>query len=534
MICLRLLSAAFAAPLLLAAAGLHGAEIQVPGYPPLDDPFELGQRSALIVFLREHGVAIEAGADDARLLLLYQRHWDSRKPAPVQPAPASAAKAATPDPADSERACLELQLRREYRYSNTAGKSVAELRQVLADLQRRDVRGSAAAPPPPTVDQPVAAVEPAGNPAETARPPAPAAAQPAAATTDTRVRPRRPVNVRNHDLPSVPTLRASIRKGDLSASLLLARRMIYGLQIRYDWSGWYAIREPLVNTVDGMEFMRDQADNGDEVAAFILAETLAERSQTCPADPEAAERYLAIAAERGVPCAIERYSGPKSETSPDGAAEGYKRRRILAAEAGCTHAITSLNNDPGLTNADRLHWQRVRAYYLALSGDPEDPETIIRMAREDGETTNDVCHEQLMYLSAIRGSADAQFNLGMHYKRPDPTAEQDLRTRFWLGAAALRGHRNAMIILATVLSKTVHNPPDPVVAYTWVVRAAGGTKPYGPEWERLEARVSPEGLDAAFADARTWVPIPADTPLKVPEACVVALPSKLAAWPEHP
>lgn len=530
---IRLIRAVSIASLLIAAAGMDAAEIPIPGYPPLDDPFELGQRSALIVFLRENGIAVEAGADDARLLMLYRHHWDSRKPAPVQPEPASTAKAAAPEPADSERACLELQLRREYRYSNTAGKSVTELRQVLADLQRRDVRGSAAAPPPPTVDRPVAAVEPAGDPAKTALPPAPAAAQPAAATTDTRVRPRRPVNVRNHDIPPVPTLRASIRKGDLSASLLLARRMIYGLQIRYDWSGWYAIREPLVNTVDGMDFLRDQADNGDEVAAFILAETLADPSRNTSADPEAAERYLAIAAEHGVPCAIERYAGPKNGETPEAAAEHSKRRRILAAEAGCPDALTSLVNDPGLSIADRLHWQRVQSYYLALSGDPDEPETIIRMAREDGETTEDVCNEQLMYLAAIRGSVESQFGLGMRYKRPDPTVEQDLRTRFWLGAAALRGHRNAMIILGSLLAKTVYNPPDPVVAYTWIVRAAGGTKPYGPEWERLEARVSPDGLEAAFADARTWVPIPADTPLKVPEACVVALPSKLAAWPEH-
>lgn len=527
--------------LLCASAWAEASEIVVPGYPSLNDPDDLGARSAVILFLQEKRIAYQPGSSDERLLELYRGFWVAQRRAAEPPRPVQAkpdiAKTA---PVDAERENLKLQLRREYRYVNTDGKDLDELRRILADLRRREVRQEAGSEPPaPHPPQPAAMpTSPAGD--EATRPSAEdAAAKPPASAPATL--PSSLANPRNQGLRTVAELQAAAAKGDMEAHLQLIRRTLYGLSMRQDSKTLHLLTFAMSQSKDGMALLEEQAANGDEVAEYVLWLVLPVVEQgTAPDDPKAVaivaarERWLHAAAEHGLPAAMYALSSVMVQGTSYTQADRERSAQLerQAADAGCMRAIEALMFHPKLSKEERSRYQMMMRILLARSGEQDDPEIIIRMARESGETTEHECTQQLRYLAAIQGSVESQFLLGLDARCANPTIEQDAMVRYWLGAAALRGHRNAMITLARWLIRTPYNPPDPVVPYTWLIRAAAGTRPTGPEYEQIEARISSAQLEVAFADARAWSPIPASTPLIVPVGCVVRPPVALGAWPE--
>lgn len=539
----RTFSARLLALLFVVCAWADASEILVPGYPSLSDPYELGARSTVILFLKEKRIAYQAGASDERLLELYRGFWDAqRRAAEPPPPPQAKPDLATESSADAERENLELQLKREYRYVNTAGKDLDELRRVLADLRRREIhQETVAAPPAPATAHPATVTEatrPAGG--EPERSPT-AAAKMKPPDTAPAPMPLPPVNPRNQGLRSVAELQAAAAAGDMEAHLQLIRRNLYGLQMRQDQKSLHLLTFAMSQSTDGRTLLDEQAAQGDEVAEYVLWLILPSVEQgTAPDDPKAValvaakERWLHAAAEHGLPAALYSLSSLLYQGTSFTPADPERSGRLekQAADAGCMSAIDALMYHPKLTKEERSRYQRMKASLLARSGERDDPEIVIRMAHESGESSDNEFTQQLHYLAAIQGSVHSQFLLGLDAKSPNPTVEQDAMVRYWLGAAALRGHRNAMIIFAEWLIRTPHNPPDPVVPYTWLIRAAGGSRPTGPEYEKIEARISPAQLEIAFADARAWSPIPESTPLIVPPECVVKPPAAMGRWPD--
>jgi len=120
------------------------------------------------------------------------------------------------------------------------------------------------------------------------------------------------------------------------------------------------------------------------------------------------------------------------------------------------------------------------------------------------------------YMQAAQsGDDDAEFYVGALYSAGVGLATSDTEAFHWFSRAANQGHSHAMLILAGLYATGRGTAKDNVKAYKWAYIVSSGSKV--DEFRNgarqligvLEARMTPDEISRARADATSWRAAPA-------------------------
>lgn len=140
------------------------------------------------------------------------------------------------------------------------------------------------------------------------------------------------------------------------------------------------------------------------------------------------------------------------------------------------------------------------------------------------------------YMQAAQaGDDDAEFYLGALYSAGVGLAASDTEAFRWFSQAASQGHSHAMLILAGLYATGRGTAKDNVKAYKWAYIVGSGSKV--DEFRNgarqlmgvLEARMTPEEISRAKADATSWHAAPASGQAKPNSSTVPSNPAPQAA-----
>jgi TPR repeat protein len=542
----------------LLSALAAAAEIAVADCPPVADPDDLGLRSALIVFLQEHHIAYAAGIDDEHLLQLYREYWAARRRAdPASAAAAAPAPAAAEVPVKSPEAIareeqidrdnLVLVLRRQYGYRASPEMSLTALRAVHDGLRRQDLHaprpveaaasasahGSTTAaamlPAARTSGTPATAAAAAATPRPAAAPVvapviAPGALLPVSRQLTKAFDDNEPRNQGIKPYAQLVASDAAVGGQAPALRLAIARCRIYGMGTAPE--DLASCLDYLIGTKEQYEVVNTAARGGDEIAELCLGLAYASTEGLLKQhDPVQADYWLQMSADHGCPQAewemarLARNGGRHTE------ADLHIR---LGAEKGSLPALREVLSRPNyLTPAQKL---QVKKSLLAIYAHRGTYRTeLATLKRMEPFALDEAMRTQFLGARAVLGDLDAMFSIGFYSN--EKTAQTAAMTRFWYQAAAERGHRNGMIMLAQVLNRTPFDPPPPLTAYTWVARSIGGGQPHGPPWDDLMQRVGLADIQKASEEARRWSPLPANTPLVIPPECAIDPLPAMEEWP---
>ena len=108
---------------------------------------------------------------------------------------------------------------------------------------------------------------------------------------------------------------------------------------------------------------------------------------------------------------------------------------------------------------------------------------------------------------AEAGDAEAQYKLGMMYRRGLGVAPDFRESAKWLLMAARHGHGLAQARLARALQNGSGIDPDPVEAYKWILLAVRNENPaLEPVMLEMKATMTPGQVAEAEARAGRWRP----------------------------
>lgn len=121
------------------------------------------------------------------------------------------------------------------------------------------------------------------------------------------------------------------------------------------------------------------------------------------------------------------------------------------------------------------------------------------------------------YMQAAQsGDDDAEFYVGALYAAGVGLAASDIEAFHWFSRAADQGHSHAMLILAGLYATGRGTAKDNVESYKWAYIVGSGSKV--EEFRNgarqlmgvLEARMTPDEISRAKADATSWHALPAN------------------------
>src|SRR5215510_2475581 len=115
---------------------------------------------------------------------------------------------------------------------------------------------------------------------------------------------------------------------------------------------------------------------------------------------------------------------------------------------------------------------------------------------------------------AQAGNAEAQYELGGFYHWGKIASADFGKARQWYERAAKQGNTDAMLGLAVIYGHGQGVPQDKAASYRWLVLAS--SQHLSPEdaarvaaaRDDLAKHLTPQQIDAALAEARTFVPKP--------------------------
>ncbi len=114
-------------------------------------------------------------------------------------------------------------------------------------------------------------------------------------------------------------------------------------------------------------------------------------------------------------------------------------------------------------------------------------------------------HEKDFRVAAAKGSADAQYNLGLMYSRGVGVEEDDAEALKWYRMAADQGHAKAQYNLGMMYYFGKGVPQNRVVAYQWVLlSAARGESVAKDALDALAKKLSREEVEQARQAMRVW------------------------------
>jgi len=114
-------------------------------------------------------------------------------------------------------------------------------------------------------------------------------------------------------------------------------------------------------------------------------------------------------------------------------------------------------------------------------------------------------HEQEFRAAAMRGSAEAQYKLGLMYSRGIGAETDDAEALKWYSLAAAQGHAKAQYNLGMMYYFGKGVPRNRVTAYQWVLISAATGEPVAREaMEALADKLSSEEVAQAQQAARAW------------------------------
>ena len=109
--------------------------------------------------------------------------------------------------------------------------------------------------------------------------------------------------------------------------------------------------------------------------------------------------------------------------------------------------------------------------------------------------------------AALRGDADAQFNLGVCYAKGEGVEKDEVEAVKWYRKAALQGHADAQFNLGIRYAKGRGVEKDEVEAYKWVLLAdAQGNEDAKEAMALVEKELDAAGRREGQKRAREWKP----------------------------
>lgn len=568
--------------LLLLLLLLCGLALAASEYPPPDDPFGLGRRSALIVYLQEHGLPQAGTLDDESLWRRYQEvrtALDGRRgllSGGSGTAASASSQAAVWSSQQLAAEVLRIRLRREFGQVAPKDATVADLEALLAHAQRRS-RATATSSEPATARKPAAVLPAAPRPAATRAAVAGSAAEPEASPSartsswNSCAWPESPRNLQvwaqvtdgddpllvhlalcridayrlgNLSLPGCeialtnllsrePARRSqlvSLAREDEIAACMLGHMLHHG---RHDYQRLLDERE-----LEPAYWFRQAAALGCSPALWAL------HSQ--PGQAPVRKQLERICLAQGhVPALRSRLTiegFPRGRGGFGGFGDPPGRRaRLEDAEsrrsARMFLALLARRPTPAAEAALRRHLGAIRKWF-PFNPDEErfgDRYMMAQAADMLGEVEL-ACSLRLRLMaegfwlvspSALDRLAPA--------KGRDWSGDQERLFLFWAERAAARGIDRAMESLVTYrASAWAVAQVDAESQYQWLMRMTGGApvrqKTLVEIARDLEARLPVQRRADLRRDASTWMPLPGDAPAKVPDDLWGPAMPDLAEW----